>query len=112
MKAKTAALVLILVCMLLANTAAPAYAMPNSAYQSVWRNINASCKYGAQVGISASGQVTATFYRTYLWWTVTETKVANFGAGQSKTISTGTSGSYQGVSVSGYLQSVGSAGCR
>jgi hypothetical protein len=100
------ALVILVVLSVLVSTA--------SAFSgSVWRPISRSCPYGAQVAVSAAGNVTATFYYWWAFWRLSYSTVVNFGGGTSKSIITGFNAPYDGVSVSGSnLFSVGGAGCR
>lgn len=99
----------ILVVAILLSFATPAFGWAGSA----WRPIGASCPNGTRVNVSASGQVTATFYYWTLFWISSHTTVVDFGGGSSRNIETYFGAAYDGVSVSGSnLFSVGNAGCR
>lgn len=80
-----------------------------AAQRSVWRPIQATCKRGAQVGVSAKGKVTVTWKR-FKGESIVRT--IDFGNGMSKTVVEGLPAAYEGVGVSGDLIYVSNAKCR
>jgi len=106
MKVKKIVLLLIVLGILFSATTA-IYAA------QVWKPMNISCARGAQIGISASGLVTTDFWYYTPYSTQRYRVVTNFGAGQSRTITTSFSAPYAGVQVTGSnLLSVGNPRCR